>query len=195
MSQVKINQQSKDEIDLYDPEPFTIALSIIQTITPIGTLLAERRIDRFRDEKKRNIAVRNALYDSYRAVNETERLLKDFVSYLDQQGLLGSQFALGRASIIGDPSVIAEIKNLHKDSYSASKKLNDAMIELSKLLDREDFYRCAEFAEKMNQSVRNALRANDYKGYAVSMSRFIHLAQNLIVIIGEKYDFQPSNLS
>ncbi len=195
MSQSKIKQKRNDEIDVYDPEPFTIALSIIQTITPIGSLLAERTIDRFRDKKKHNIAIRNALYNSYRAVNETERLLKDFVSYLDQQGLLGSQFGLGRASITGDSSVIAEIKNLHKDSYSASKKLNDAMIELSRLLDREDFYRCAEFAEKMNRSVHNALRASDYKDYAVSMSRFIHLAQNLIVIIGEKYDFQPSNLS
>lgn len=195
MSNNKTKSRTKKEAEFCDPDPLTIAISIINAVTPVGSVLADKTFDHHVDKKKRKESIRNALYDSYRAINETERILKDFVSYLDQQGLLAREFRLGRAPFVGESSVIAEIKNLHKDSYNASKDLGNAMIILSKYLDDRDFYNCARFAEKLNQYLHDALTATDYKSYAVSMSRFIQEAHNLIVAIGEKYGFQPSNLS
>src|SRR5574341_1144606 len=189
------NNKTKKEVEIYDPDPLTIALSIINAVTPVGSVLGDKTIDYHVEKKKRRESIRNALYDSYRAINETERILKDFVSHLDQQGLLSREFRLGTAPFLGDSSVISEIKSLHKDSYTASKDLSDAMIVLSRYLDDKDFYNCARFAEKLNQYLHDALTATDYKSFTISMSRFIQQAHNLIVAIGEKYDFRPSDLS
>lgn len=102
-----MNQKNIDnKSNIADPEFFTIALSILTIITPIGVLIAEQTIGYFKSEKERKEEIRNALYESYRALNEAERLLKDFVSFLAQQGFLDRDFRLGKAPLAGVPAFI-----------------------------------------------------------------------------------------
>src|SRR5688572_13191852 len=123
----------------YDPDPLTIAFSILTAITPIGAIIVDKGIDARKESQQRQREVRNALYKSARALNETERVLRDFVSFMEEQGILNREVRLGYASFRGDSFTISELKSLYKDSCNAGRKLNDAMIDLSFFLTKNDF--------------------------------------------------------
>lgn len=189
----KITHSGKEqEQALYDPDPITILLSIVTALTPVGALIVEKRIENSRENKRRIQDIRNALFSAARALNETERVLKDFVSYLDQQGLLDRDVRLGGASIIGDYAVINEAKTLYKDSYNSGRKLNDAVIELSRLLENRDFNRIRNISGSLDEVFQQTLSFKKYKDFAVAASRLIRETRNLIVIVGEGYDFNPT---
>jgi len=187
----KSKSNNDKELEVYDPDPLTILLSIVTALTPVGVLIVDKRFDIAREDKKRTQNIRNSLFAATRALNETERILKDFVSYMDQQGLLNRDVRLGGASIVGDYSVIIEVKTLYKDSYNAGRKLNDAMIELSRLLDRNDFDHARNISGSIEEVFRQTLAFNKYKDFAVSASKLIAGTKNLIGIIGERYEFNP----
>jgi hypothetical protein len=189
----KIMHSNEDQKQaLYDPDPLTILLSIVTALTPVGVLIVDKRIDISRENKRRSQNIRNSLFSATRALNETERVLKDFISYLDQQGLLDRDVRLGGASLIGDYSVIAEAKTLYKDSYNSGRKLNDAMIELSRLLENRDFNRIRNISGSLEDVFQQTLSFKKYKDFAIAGSRLIQETRNLIAIIGEGYDFNPT---
>jgi len=187
------NKKSTTETNraIYDPDPLTIVFSVITALTPVGVLIVDKNIDIYRENKKRSQSIRNSLFSATRALNETERVLKDFISYMNQQGLLNRDVRLGGASLVGDYSVITEVKTLYKDSYNSGRKLNDAMIELSRLLDSNDFRRTRNISGSIEEVFRETLSFSNYKDFAISASKLIQQTKNLIAIIGQRYDFDP----
>jgi hypothetical protein len=173
----------------YDPDPLTIALAILTAITPIGAIIVEKSVDARVENQRRQREIRNALYKSARALNETERVLRDFVSYIKEQGMLDRQVGLGSASLRGDSSVITELKLLYRDSCSAGLKLNDAMIDLSYYLLRNDFVRVKNLSARLGDAFHQARHSRSYKDYVVATSRLIHETRRLLELIGSAYGF------
>jgi len=187
-----IKKTSKQEqVVIYDPEPLTLVLTILGAISPVGVLIADKTINHVREGKKREQNIRNSLFAATRALNETERVLKDFVSFMDQQRLLDRDVRLGEASMEGDYFMISELKNLYKDSYNAGKRLNDAMIDLSSLLGNDDFHRIRRVSSELEETFQQALSLKKYKDFAISTSKIIQETKTLISIIGQGYDFNP----
>jgi hypothetical protein len=188
------NKKHKIELqsDVYDPEALTILFSIITALTPIGVLIVGKHIDISRENKRRSQNIRNALFSATRALNETERILNDFRSYLVQQDLLDKDVRLGGASFVGDYSVISDIKNLYKDSYNSGRKLNDAMIELSRLLDGDDFKLIRNASGSMDDVFQQTLSFKKYKDFVRTAGKLIQETRNLITILGKGYEFNPN---
>jgi hypothetical protein len=183
--------EQSQQASTFDPEPLSLAISMIGALAPFGILIAERAWEALEEHRERRKAIGDKIYDTHRAVNQVERILKDLVGYLDQQGYLDREFALGRAPLQGDEEMIIRVNRLYDDIYQVGARLNDAVVGLSQLMDEEDAYQCRKFADELDSHLHTALRASYYREFVVATSRLIGEARSLLAALGERYDIRP----
>lgn len=190
MKNQKERFQNEAQCADYDPDPLSIAFTIIGAVLPIGVLIAERAFTIYDDQAKRKEAVRNQLYETYRVLIEAEKVLKNFASYIDQQGNLDKQFGLGYAPLVGDLIFLSKIDVLYKDSWETGRKLNETVVALAKLLEKDDFQVCVRYSGELRNLLQRTIQARNYRDYIVGLGRFITQAKRLIQGLGERYGFQ-----
>jgi hypothetical protein len=123
--------------EIIDPDPFSIAVAIAATCTAaaaIGTNIRARR--------REKMDIRNQLYKAYRALNSTEKCLRNFASYIDQFNYLNSPFRIASVSILEDTRTADDLKRIYMESCYAGRDLIEVSIELSNLLGDEDAVEC-----------------------------------------------------
>lgn len=173
---------------ILDPDPFSIAIAIstaCSAAAAIGTFVRAGG-----QKKRKQKDIRNQLHKAYRALNSTQKCLRNFVSFIDQFGYLEASFRIASAPILGDREIINDLKRIYMESCYAGRDLIAAVVELSNLLDDNDAIECQKNVMKFDDFFRKAVTSPTYGQYTNTMDEFIIELKHVLNRIANRYDIQ-----
>ena len=179
---------NKSNKSILDPDPFSIAIAISTACSAAAAIGTFVRTGRRKKRERKDI--RNQLHKAHRALNSTEKCLKNFVSFIDQFGYLEASFRIASAPILGDRRTTNDLKRIYMESCYAGRDLIGAVVELSNLLNDNDAIECQKNVMKFDDFFRQAVTSPTYGQYTNTMGKFIIELKRVLNRIANKYDIQ-----
>jgi uncharacterized membrane protein YccC len=165
---------------LSDPEPLSLAIAIVRAIATVGALAIDIRgqvqKSRSREEERRR-HLRNAVFRAQRLLNACRASLEDLANFLYQYGHTDSDFRLGAAPLVGDLDTVNEIRELYSRIHSNAEALQDAFVQISELLESQDFEIVSHYVMELDALLFQSLQSIRYH-------EFIRTTSSLIDTIG-----------
>jgi len=176
---------------LEDPEPLVIATMLIAAVSTIGSLASAYyaiRRDR-RDIRSSRRQVVRTFQQVDRALAETQRALDSFAILVDGYGILGAPLVLGGTAQWQSNRPVD--RRLYKAALeagiAATRRMTDAMANLSEILDEEDAEMVRPFLSTFEDERLFLITRSEYAQFLSRMNRRLEEIRSLSDTIKDKY--------
>lgn len=186
------NSSTTEIPELIDPEPISFSLSIFAALTAAaGVIIQITDSNRKRIQDKS--AIRKHIYNADRSLNRLDEAYRNLISVYDEQNILGSPIVLGRNPLFVDERLKIELERLHSNIFYGGRDLQDALIELSGLLDQKDSQSTIGLAADLDGIFQSAWHAKNFLEFMIELGQMLNLITDFINGIGKKFNFIPTS--
>ena len=190
---MKQNLRIPQSNDLKDPEPISFALNLFAALTGAAGLIIQTS-QYVKKKKTEKNEVRKQLYVIDRSLNRIDEAYRSLISIFDEYNCLGAKFSLGACPIFANESLRKELSRLQANIFYGGRELNDALTELSVLVNEEDSQLALEFTRELEAIFRHAMNSEHMIEFMIDLGMMLHEITKFIYSLGEIYKFEPTSV-
>lgn len=185
-------QQNKLLSPLGDPDPVSIALGFFSAVIGAAGLIIKAR-EKSKEKRQELARVLSKLSKADRALNRMDLAYRNGLSFYNDENLK-AEFAIGVASINGNSERINELNKIRKDILDAGLELEEALDDLSELVDDEVLSAAVlEVSDNLRKTFDRARYSKNMVSFLVAIGIMIDNLGIFIDNVGRHYGFQPTH--
>ncbi len=180
------NIAPSDKTELKDPEYLSLGLQIFAAL--MGSAgLASQIAQIYKSKKMERTKVKKHLHKADRALNRLSKAYRDLISIYDENEILEQPFAPSKKPIMVEKKMMDELDRLKSETFYGGRELEEELVELSGVLDKNDVDYALDLAGKVDETFHEALRSKRFLEFLIQLGFILNLVIDFIYKVAKRY--------